>query len=226
MARRASAPIDRDSNSDVTGSVPAHRAPPPPPPPPKPAGAWTWDGGSPVTVGYGESVETIARKHGVPASAILQTNGITNPASIKPGQRLVIPRYVSASVASAQAPAAPPASPTTAAENVHIVLPGESMIGIARRHGVALSALARANNIQPYTKINIGDRLVVPGGRRLAARSAPTPYVGAAAHGSSRESMPPPRRSGRVAPRRSRIAPRPSSRPRKWLAPCRHSAGR
>ena len=87
--------------SDVTGSVPPRR----PPPPPKPAGAWTWDGGAPVTVGYGETVETIARKHGVPASAILQTNGISNPASIKPGQRLVIPRYVS--IAAPQARPAP-----------------------------------------------------------------------------------------------------------------------
>ena len=77
------------TSSDITGSVVARPAPPP-----KPAGAWTWDGGSPVTVGYGETVEQIAQKHGVPASALMQTNGISNAASIKPGQRLVIPRYV------------------------------------------------------------------------------------------------------------------------------------
>ncbi len=66
-------------SSDVTGSVAARPASaPPPPPPPKPAGAWTWDGGSPVTVGYGEDVETIARRYGVPASAIVQTNGFNN----------------------------------------------------------------------------------------------------------------------------------------------------
>ena len=46
--------------------------------PPPPAGHWTWDGGSPVTVGHGETVETIARKYGVPASAIMETNGITS----------------------------------------------------------------------------------------------------------------------------------------------------
>ncbi len=155
------------NNSDVTGSVTARQAPAHTvAAPPKPAGAWTWDGGSPVTVGYGESVEHIAKKHGVPVSALLETNGISNPASIKPGQRLVIPRYVSgsapqAAVASAQ---------TTAGENVHIVAPGESLIGIARRHGITLGTLARANNIQPYTKINIGDRLTVPGGRPVAAR--------------------------------------------------------
>ena len=56
-------------NSDVTGSVPARSAAVPPPPS-KQAGGWTWDGGAPVTVGYGEDVEAIARRHGVPAAAI------------------------------------------------------------------------------------------------------------------------------------------------------------
>jgi murein DD-endopeptidase MepM/ murein hydrolase activator NlpD len=33
--------------------------------------------------------------------------------------------------------------------------------------------LAKANNIQPYAKISMGDRLVVPGGRPVAANPAP-----------------------------------------------------
>ena len=61
--------------------------------------------------------------------------------------------------------------------------PGESLIGIAHKHGISLVALARTNNIQPYTKINIGDRLKVPGGRHVAERQvqpkvpAPAPHV-------------------------------------------------
>jgi murein DD-endopeptidase MepM/ murein hydrolase activator NlpD len=154
-------------NSEVTGSVPAHYTAPP-----KPTGHWTWDGGKPVTVGYGETIETVARKTGVPASAIMQTNGISNPAAIQPGQRLVIPRYAYDSAPQASAPA-----PQRAAENVHIVEPGESLIGIARRSGVTLAALAHANNIQPYGKINIGDRLTIPGGRKVAARHGAAPKV-------------------------------------------------
>jgi len=115
----------------------------------------------------------IARKYGVPASAILQTNHISNPASIKPGQRLVIPRYVSAS--ASQTPVARAPTRATAEENVHIVQPGENLTAIARRHGVAVSVLARANNIQPYAKVNVGDRLSVPGGRPVAARQTPAP---------------------------------------------------
>ena len=151
----------RPGSSDVTGSVAAR---------PAPTGHWTWDGGSPVTVGYGESIETIARKYGVPASAIRQANGISDAGAVKPGQRVVIPRYVSAS-----APQASP--PPRSAESVHIVGPGESLIGIARKHGVTLTALARANNIQPYAKISIGDRLTIPGGRPVAARQPVAPQV-------------------------------------------------
>ena len=177
-------------SADVTGSVPARRAPEPAPPP---SGHWTWDGGSPVTVGYGESIESIARRYGVPASAIMETNGIRNAASIRPGQRLVIPRYKSAGVAMrapAPAPVAEvaPRAPEVArrapevaargAEDVHIVGPGESLIGIAARHHVTLTALARANNMQPYAKISIGDRLVLPAAdRRVAMRREPAPQA-------------------------------------------------
>jgi murein DD-endopeptidase MepM/ murein hydrolase activator NlpD len=101
----------------------------------------------------------------------METNGIRSAAQIKPGQRLVIPRFVSDVAARESAPA-----PARAAENVHVVEPGESLLGIAHRHGVSVTALARANNIQPYSKINIGDRLTIPGGRKLAQR-APAPTV-------------------------------------------------
>jgi len=155
------------SNSDITGSVTAR---------PAAAGGWTWDGGSPVTVGYNETAEQIAKKHGVPVSALLQTNGISSAAAIRPGQRLVIPRYVTHSAAQA-APAAPRAA---AAENIHVVAKGESLVGIARRHGVTLPALAKANNMQPNGKISTGDRLVIPGGgHAVAAHQTPAPQVAA-----------------------------------------------
>ena len=158
----------RPGAADVTGSVAAHPAPAP-----IPAGHWTWDGGQPVTVGQGETLEAVARKNGVPLSALMEVNGITNVASIRSGQRLVIPRYVSGSAAQASAPS--PAAQVS--ENVHVVAPGESLLGIARRHGVTLTALAHANNIQPYDKVSIGSRLTIPGGQKVAMRQAPAPKV-------------------------------------------------
>jgi murein DD-endopeptidase MepM/ murein hydrolase activator NlpD len=82
-----------EQSAEVTGSVKQRREPAPA----QPAGHWTWDGGTPVTVKHGETVDIIARKYGVPASALLQANNLSRGASLKPGQRLVIPRYTVAS---------------------------------------------------------------------------------------------------------------------------------
>src|SRR5208282_6356313 len=71
-------------NSEITGSLPP-AAPPPP--------AWTWEGGKPITMAPGEALETISRRYGVPVAAIMEANSITNPAMVRPGQHLVIPRY-------------------------------------------------------------------------------------------------------------------------------------
>src|SRR5712692_3279852 len=92
---------------DVTGSVAAA-------PKPAPSGHWTWDGGTPVTVAPGETVESISRRHGVPASAIMQANNLTPPGTIQPGQQLVIPRYGQSPAASAAPPATRAALPAPA----------------------------------------------------------------------------------------------------------------
>jgi murein DD-endopeptidase MepM/ murein hydrolase activator NlpD len=156
--------------ADVTGSVPQRAA-----------GQWTWDGGTAVTVSPGETVEMIARRHGVPASIILQANNIAAPQGIQPGQRLVIPRYVS------QAPAADPrtasrsaiaATPAPASTHVHVVAPGETLTKISRLYAKSLTDVAKANNIAPHTKVNIGDRIVIPGVRaNTAQRKAGVPLA-------------------------------------------------
>jgi murein DD-endopeptidase MepM/ murein hydrolase activator NlpD len=152
--------------SDVTGPVPTRQASA------TTNGHWTWNGGSPVTVGYGETVESIARKHGVPASAIMQTNGIRDAGQIKPGQRLVIPRNGASAPQTAAAHA--PAQGATVGGNVHVVRSGETLMSISRRNGVTLTALARANHIQPDKKLSIGDRITIPGGgQAVATKAAP-----------------------------------------------------
>jgi murein DD-endopeptidase MepM/ murein hydrolase activator NlpD len=124
-----------------------------------------------VTVGYGETVESIARKHGVPASALMQTNGIREPGQIRPGQRLVIPRYVSTSPKGAPSYASAHSKPGT---SVHVVKSGETLMSISRHNGVSTTALASANHIDPSKKLSVGDRLTIPsGGHQVAAAHAP-----------------------------------------------------
>jgi len=141
--------------ADVTGSNIPHAS-----------SHWTWNGGSAVTVGYGDTVDSIARKHGVPASAIMQTNGLRDSSQIRPGQRLVIPRNVTSTTQTASAR-------TPAGGNVHVVQHGETLMSIARRNGVTLTALARANHLQSSSKLSVGDRISIPGGGPAVAAAHP-----------------------------------------------------
>ncbi|HEX4043335.1 MAG TPA: LysM peptidoglycan-binding domain-containing M23 family metallopeptidase [Xanthobacteraceae bacterium] len=165
---------------EVTGSI----ATPPPPPPP----AWTWDGGTPVTVKPGETVEGIARAHGVPVSALMEANHITSPAAVYPGEHLVIPRYRSATAAmlpptrvATTAPVmAPPSGGLVAPSGVHVVAPGETLNSIARLYGKPVAVIARANGISPDTMVRVGQHVTIPHmGERpaTAPRHVETPAV-------------------------------------------------
>jgi len=57
------------------------------------SGNWTWDGGTAITVTRGDTIDTIAHRHHVPASVIIQANNLDTPNAIQPGRRLVVPRY-------------------------------------------------------------------------------------------------------------------------------------
>jgi murein DD-endopeptidase MepM/ murein hydrolase activator NlpD len=166
---------------DVTGSVAA----------PKPASSnWSWDGGTAITVVQGDTIDGIARRYGVPPSAIIQANNMTPPATIHAGQQLVIPRYSNSS-ASAAVPATGPASaaPKSAAAKplgkpaaspagnpgVHVVAQGETLSRISRRYGKPVNDIAKANNIQVTSPLKIGDRLMIPGVHVSAAKPNATP---------------------------------------------------
>jgi murein DD-endopeptidase MepM/ murein hydrolase activator NlpD len=160
---------------EVTGSIVA--APPPP--------AWTWEGGTPVTVGPGDTLESISRQHNVPVSAIMQANNITSGANVHPGEHLVIPRYRASPGAgyappstriATTTPGAPVGAPRTAlapASGVHIVAPGETLHSIARLYGKPVMALAKANNIRPDTMVKVGERIIIPDVQPGTAAAAP-----------------------------------------------------
>jgi hypothetical protein len=64
---------------------------------------WASDGGTAVTLQQGESVETVARRYGVPVSAILRANNFSDTSRITPGMRIVIPTYQGVGPSHAQA---------------------------------------------------------------------------------------------------------------------------
>lgn len=136
----------------------------------KPSGNWSRDGGAAITVAAGDSIDAIARRYGVPASAIMQANNIAAPATLHPGQRLVIPHYAPTQAATAPAPrlaAATPASiPAVNAaghSGVHVVAAGDTLSKISHRYHKSINEIAKANNIEPTATLNVGDRLIIPG---------------------------------------------------------------
>ena len=62
--------LNSGAASEATGSVLRK---------PTSSGNWSWDGGTAITVAAGESIDTIARRYGVPASVIMQANNIAAP---------------------------------------------------------------------------------------------------------------------------------------------------
>jgi murein DD-endopeptidase MepM/ murein hydrolase activator NlpD len=144
----------------------------------KPFGNWSWDGGKAITVAPGESVDTIARRYGVPASAIMQANNIAAPATLHPGQRLVIPRYTPTRLATAASPplqAAPaPGAAASVAGNagVHVVVTGDTLSKISHRYHKPVNEIAKANNIQPTATLNVGDRLIIPGAQASVVKTS------------------------------------------------------
>ncbi|HKF11206.1 MAG TPA: M23 family metallopeptidase [Xanthobacteraceae bacterium] len=168
----------------------------------KSSGNWSWDGGTAITVAPGDSVETIAKRYGVPASALMQANNIAAPATLHPGQHLVIPRHTATRLAAAAAPR--PAAPTAAVpaanaagnQNVHVVAAGDTLSKISHRYHKSINEIAKANNVEPTATLNVGERLIIPGAQAPAVKAAaavsPAPQRPVVASAAPKEAEPVP----------------------------------
>jgi murein DD-endopeptidase MepM/ murein hydrolase activator NlpD len=135
--------------------------------------------GTTIIVGTSDTLEILARRYNVSSAAILQANGYRGPRVLSPGQQLIIPHPAAAGAAPAlTAPASKPVA-ANAAPSVHVVNRGDTLLNIARRNHVSAAELARANGIDPATKLRLGMKLTVPAKTGAAALGA-QPAVAAA----------------------------------------------
>lgn len=151
----------------VSGGVVAQDAPPPTP-----------DESAPGVVIHvvqrGENLFRIALNYGLTVDEIAAANGITNPASIIVGQRLIIPLNVPE----------PPPEPLT-----HVVTAGESLESIAALYGVTTETLALLNGIANPNAIFVGQVLTI---REAGDATEPSPVPEAVAAPPTVEAAPPP----------------------------------
>ncbi len=93
-----------------------------------------------VTVKKGDTVYSLSRRYNVPIRSLIETNGLSAPFLLSPGQRLKLP----------------PAS-------VHVVRKGDTIYSISRRYNVDMSLLARQNRLKEPYSIYEGQFLKLPG---------------------------------------------------------------
>ena len=125
----------------------------------------------------GDSLSSIAQQHGVSLSELVALNKIKNPNMIRSGQRLVLPGRGTSSVKASAVRVK--AEPVKASVGCYIVKRGDSLSGIAAKHGTTVAKLRAANGIDGDT-IYAGKEIVIPGGSsKPATKRLASPLIDA-----------------------------------------------
>jgi len=139
------------------------------------------------TVVAGDNLWTIARKNKITVAQLTAANNLSANASLRPGQKLLIPGMPTSTGAvgptpgaaglmtKSAEPLATAASSRPASDGLkHVVKPGETLGGIARKYDVRQGELAVANNISDPAKIRPGMELIIPGYKAAGSKSGKT----------------------------------------------------
>ncbi len=110
----------------------------------------------------GDTLTGIAARYGVSLSELTRANGLRRNSWVYTGQRLAIPTDASTTI-----------QPPSNSGYIYTVRPGDTLNGIALRHGLRVSELARPNRLRWNAWVYVGQRLVIPG--RANTPLDPTP---------------------------------------------------
>ncbi len=119
---------------------------------------WTAVGGSPVVVAQGETLDSVSSRYGVPVSALLAANGLSNAAEVHGGMHLVVPVYHANGVAVA---AAKPREKTSA----------EGSTKDARKHEREVAG--REEKVKDKDKTELSSKARKAHAKEAAAEAAP-----------------------------------------------------
>jgi membrane-bound lytic murein transglycosylase D len=106
-----------------------------------------------VRVAEGETLSHLARRHKTDVATLRSINRL-NGSHIRAGQALLVPRSQPARGALA--------GPGRGSSHSYKVKPGDSLWAISRAHGLSVTALARANDLEPDQVLKVGQRLNIP----------------------------------------------------------------
>ncbi len=121
--------------------------------------------GGTYKVKSGESLSTIAHKHGISIASLRSANNMKSSNKIRVGQVLRIPGAKSSAVASASTKKSVKKSSAKSSSVRTVsykVKSGESLSGIAHKHGTSVAQLMKLNGISDASKVRMGQALKVP----------------------------------------------------------------
>ena len=125
--------------------------------PPKPARKGNY------TIRRGDTLSSIGERHGVTATEIAEANGLSLRATLRVGDKLMIPRRTT------QRAAARPPSGAAGSQRIHRVRSGDTLWDLGRRYGVSVSDLRRSNAFLAGRPLRVGDQLAIPASSASAA---------------------------------------------------------
>jgi LysM repeat protein len=120
-----------------------------------PSGGSSGSASGTYTVLSGDTLSSIALRHGTTVSALVRANGLANANTIYVGQRLVISGSGTSGEGQSQA---------SGVGTTYTVRRGDTLASIAYRNGTTAAAIASANGLGNPNLIYPGQKLRIPGG--------------------------------------------------------------
>jgi membrane-bound lytic murein transglycosylase D len=134
-----------------------------------------------VVARKGETLPRIARRYGVPVSAVASANSLSPRTRLARGEEILIPEKPAKAASSKtakgktakasakpakKAPAPPPAAASASPKpKSYLVKTGDTLYRIAVKHGVSVAEILAVNGLGGSPAIKPGDRLKIPAGR-------------------------------------------------------------
>ena len=125
-------------------------------------------GSSSYTVKNGDTLGSIAIKHNMSLSSLLSKNDISASKVIFPGDKI----KVSGSSSSSSSSKSSQKKSSSSASSSYTVKSGDTLSGIASKHGMSLSELLKANDISASKPIFPGSKIKVSGGSSSSSSSS------------------------------------------------------
>ena len=135
----------------------------------------------------GDTLSSIARRHGTTAQRLMKSNGITNPNKLRIGQVLTVNGNAT------PAPTAP-VTPRKSGGNYKIQS-GETFYSIARKHGLSVSQLSKLNPSVDPARLSVGQKIRTSGAtpsKPATPAPKPKPQTVAKQQAPQQSTLPPP----------------------------------